>query len=95
MIQVTNLTTEAGGEAVLRCTILNTSTRSSTGPVGKLKASGEPEEGASDASKSCSWELDGEEIEMSSSRHSLSYFPESQVSLGHLTLMISHNLGMH
>ena len=98
MAQVTNLTVEAGREAVLRCisTITISSSRksssssrssntsSSTASELKDKTDGEPEQGDSNTSKSCKWELDGKEMELSSTRHTLS-FDQSHVSLDYLT----------
>ena len=100
MAQVTNLTVEAGREAVLRCISTSTSssisssksssssrssnTSSSTASELKDKTDGEPEQGDSNTSKSCKWELDGKEMELSSTRHTLS-FDQSHVSLDYLT----------
>ena len=95
MAQVTNLTVEAGREAVLRCTSSSSSTSTSSSPASELMDKNEEEE---KASKMCKWELDGKEIELGSTRHSLSSFDESHVSkLDHLTvtLAISHTLGIH
>ena len=95
MAQVTNLTVEAGREAVLRCRSSSSSTSTSSSPASELMDKNDEEE---KASKMCKWELDGKEIELGSSRHSLSSSDESHVSkLDHLTvtLAISHNLGIH
>ena len=77
--QVTNLTVEAGGEAILRCT--------SSNPAKELANEAVESKGPSNTSgldKGCKWELGGKEIQLSSTRHSLSS-DESRVSVGHVT----------
>ena len=91
MAQVINLTVEAGGKAILRCTSSNQAKElvneavESKGPSNTLGLD-----------KGCKWELDGEEIQLSSTRHSLSS-DESRVSVDHVTTqqaLTSHILTM-
>ena len=88
MAQVINLTVEAGGKAILRCTSSNQAKElvneavESKGPSNTLGLD-----------KGCKWELDGEEIQLSSTRHSL-YSDESRVSVDHVYTagLTKHNL---
>ena len=86
MAKVSNLTVEAGGEAVLRCT-------SSTSPTSQLVDLDEAVESQGTSNTSglyevCNWELNEKEIELSSTRHSLSSSDESHVSMDHLTQLV-------
>ena len=79
--QVSNLTVEAGGEAVLRCTSSSLNTELVDEAV-DLESKGPSNTSGLD--KGCKWELDGKEIQLSSTRHSLSS-DESHVSVDHVT----------
>ena len=88
---VTNLTVETGGEAILRCT----SSSLNTELVDEAVESKGPSN-TSGLDKGCKWELNGKEIQLSSTRHSLSS-DESRVSVDHVTTqqaLTSHILTM-